>query len=198
MKTILGIFAFVVWCYILRVLKKGNLKFWHYMWGSCGLFVLMMMYVRPILTQPLARIVTALTGILGNFLGCYSAYFKYGVIFVTSGEETISLLVDFECSGILEIMAFVSLFAFFEVYTKIEKIIVGTLSIAALIFGNAFRISLICVIIHFFGVSSYYVAHSFIGRIVFYIISVVIYFHVFTKSQIIRQKVGGFAYEVST
>ena len=43
----------------------------------------------------------------------FQSYFKYGVIFVNSRAGAISLLIDFECSGILEIMAFVALLAFF-------------------------------------------------------------------------------------
>lgn len=194
MIYLLGFILGIIWLYILRVLKKSNLNFWHFVWGSAGVFILMIVYLRPVLTQPLARVVAALAGIPGNLLGIYSTYFKYGIIFVNSGHESISLLIDFECSGIIEIIAFVSLLLFFDVYSRVEKLIVGLTGVTTLILGNALRIILICLIIHFFGVSSYYVAHAFVGRIAFYTISVVIYFYVFTRPQIIKQRVGGFRY----
>lgn len=190
----LGVIFGAVWLYVLHVLKKSKLNFWRFTWGSAGLFIFMMVYLRPVLTQPLARVVAAIAGIPGEIFGIYSTYFKYGIIFVESKEGAVSLLIDFECSGIIEIMAFVALLMFFEVYTRYEKVLVGLLGISALILGNAVRITVICVIIHFFGTSAYYVAHAFIGRIIFYALSVAIYFYVFTKPQIVKQRVGGFHY----
>ena len=35
MTPILGLIAFVVWIYILRVIHKGQLPAWEFVWGSC-------------------------------------------------------------------------------------------------------------------------------------------------------------------
>lgn len=194
MNPILGVIIVIVWLYILRVLHKSNLPAWKFIWGSCGLFVLMMIFVRPYLTQPLAQIVAAIAGGFGKITGLFSSYFKYGVIFVDSKAGAISLLIDFECSGILEIMAYVSLLTFFEAYSYYERVVVGVAGVFYIILANALRIISICVIIYFFGMPSYYIAHTFVGRIVFYSLSIILYFFVFTKTQIVRQKVGGFSY----
>ncbi len=197
MSPVLGIILVVVWLYILRVLKKSELPAWRFIWGSCGLFIFMMIFIRPYLTQPLAQVVAAVAGGFGKLTGMFSSYFKYGVIFVDSKAGAISLLIDFECSGILEIMAFLSLLAFFQAYSRYERIIVGVIGVAYIILANAIRIISICVIIYFFGMSSYYAAHTFIGRFIFYGLSILLYFFVFTRTQIIRQKVGGFTYGIN-
>ncbi len=194
MFYLIGVVLGVLWLYLLHVLKKSKLNFWHFALGSAGLFIFMMVYLRQVVTQPLARVIAAIAGIPGNLFGIYTAYFKYGIIFVQSAEGAISLMIDFECSGVIEIMAFISLLLFYNVYTRMEKVIVALVGISSLILANAIRITLICVIIHFMGVSAYYVAHAFIGRIVFYAFSVALYFYVFTKPQIIKQRVGGFNY----
>lgn len=194
MFYLIGVVLGVLWLYLLHVLKKSKLNFWHFALGSAGLFIFMMVYLRPVVTQPLARVIAAIAGIPGNLFGIYTAYFKYGIIFVQSAEGAISLMIDFECSGVIEIMAFISLLLFYNVYARMEKVIVSLVGISSLILANAVRISIICVIIHFMGVSAYYVAHAFIGRIVFYAFSVALYFYVFTKPQIIKQRVGGFSY----
>lgn len=106
-----------------------------------------------------------------------------------------TLKIDFECSGIVEIMAFVSLLAFFDVYRRSERLIVGAIGVLAIVFANVVRIILIAEIIHIGGTQWYYIAHSLVGRIVFYAFTVVLYFYVFTKPQIVRMKVGRFAYE---
>ena len=125
---------------------------------------------------------------------CVGAYFKYGIIFIHTGVSSITLLIDFECSGIIEIMAFLSLLAFFNVYNISEKIMVGIGGFCYIMVCNALRIVLICLSVHFFGMGAYYVVHTFIGRIFFYALSVWLYFYVFTKPQIIKMKVGNFAY----
>lgn len=194
MNLILGILILVIWLYILRVLTKSELPAWRFFWGSCGLFVLMMIYIRPVLTQPLAQVVAALAGGFGKLTGMFSSYFKYGVIFVDSKAGAISLLIDFECSGILEIMAFISLLLFFQAYTRYERLVIAILGTCYIILVNALRIIVICAIIYIWGMPAYAVAHTFIGRLVFYGLSVLLYFFVFTRTQIIRQKVGGFSY----
>ncbi len=194
MNIFLGIVLIVFWLYILRVMRKSELHFWHFLWGSCGLFVIMMIFVRPVLTQPLAQIVTAISGVFGAVTGMYSAYFKYGVILVQSPFDAMSLVIDFECSGILEIMAYLSLLLFFKAYRPWEKVFVGIVGVFYIVFANALRIAVIATMIYFWGVPAYYAAHTFVGRILFYALSVALYFVVFTRTQILRQKVGGFVY----
>lgn len=190
----LGILFIIVWLYILHVLNKAQLKAWKYFWGSCGLFVIMMIFIRPYLTQPLAEIVATVAGVVGDITGMYTAYFKYGVIFIQSAAGAITLQIDLECSGILEIMAYIALLTFFDAYTVFERVIVGVVGTLYIICANALRITVISVIIYFNGISAYHIAHTIIGRLVFYALSVILYFVVFTKTQIIRQKVGGFSY----
>ena len=194
MFYLIGIVLGVLWLYLLHVLKKSKLNFWHFALGSAGLFIFMMVYLRPVVIQPLAQVIAAIAGIPGGIFDLYTAYFKYGIIFVQSAEGAISLMIDFECSGVIEIIAFISLLLFYDVYTRMEKVIVSLVGISSLILANAVRITIICIIIHFMGVSAYYVAHAFIGRIIFYAFSVALYFYVFTKPQIIKQRVGGFSY----
>ena len=194
LKYILLVIGLMIWIYLLRVLSKAGLKAWKFAWGSGGLFVFMMIYLRPLLTEPLAKVVASLAGVFGNLTGLFSSYFKYGVIFIDAKAGAISLQIDFECSGILEIMAFLALLVFFNAYTIYERIIVGVMGTLYIILANTIRIIVICCIIHSFGMGSYYVAHTFVGRLIFYGLSILLYFIVFTKTQITRQKVGGFTY----
>lgn len=195
MAVLAGVIACVVWLYALSVLRRAGLRFWHFLVGSIGLFVLLMVFVRPWATEPLARAVAAIAGLPGSLTGTFEPYFKYGIIFVDSPAGSMTLKVDFECSGIVEIMAFESLLAFFAVYSKPERAMVGVLGALGIIFANVLRITMIALIIHFCGPESYYVAHSLFGRILFYALTVALYFYVFTKPQVVRMRVGRFNYE---
>jgi exosortase family protein XrtG len=194
MQIILFVLVVAVWLFVLRVLDRADLKAWHFLVGAIGLFIIMMVWLQPVLTQPLAQVVTAISGLIGNLTGTFEAYFKYGVIFVPAGSSSITLQIDMECSGIIESMAFVALVAFFRAYTPYERIGIGAAGVALLILANVLRIVVICEIVHFCGVDAYSVAHTWIGRILFYGITVALYFYVFTKPQIRSMKVGDVDY----
>ena len=194
-KYIVGIVLMAVWLFLLHILHKSKLNFWHFIIGSAGAFILMLVFLEPILMEPLARIVALLASLPGKIAGIYSAHYKYGVIFVQSTVGAISLKIDFECSGIIEIIAYLSLLLFYRVYSVYERVYVGVLGVVAIVLANALRITVICLMIHFCGIDMYYITHTFVGRLVFYSLSVLIYFYVFTKPQIIKQKVGSFRYD---
>lgn len=194
MNPIFVVIVVALWVYVLNVLSRAKLEFWRYLCGSMGLFVIMMVTLRDVLMMPLAQCVAALAGIIGNLTNTFIAYFKYGIIFILTEAGSMTLQIDLECSGIIEIMAFISLLVFFRVYSVYERIIVGVLGTAYIMVCNALRITLICEAVHFFGTSAYFVAHTFIGRIFFYVLTVILYFYVFTKPHIIHMKVGNFTY----
>ena len=196
MNPIFLILIAAVWLYLLHVFKKANLKAWSFLWGSLGLFMILMVFVRPYVTDPLARCVCAVAGLVGKIGGTYSAYFKYGILFVTTkAGSSMTLMVDMECSGVIEIMAFLCLLIFYRVYTVPERIIVSVLGFVYIMLCNALRVSIICLAVHFWGTGAYYVVHTFVARIIFYALSVLLYFYVFTKPQIIQMKVGNFTYD---
>lgn len=195
MTLVVSALLVALWLYILHALERSGLTFWRFLVGSVGLFILLMFLVRPWATQPLSQTVAAIAGLFGRLTGTFEAYFKYGVLFVDSSAGAMTLKIDFECSGIVEIMAFVSLLTFFGVYSRSERLVVGAVGSIAIVLANVLRIIVIAEIIYVGGASWYYVAHSLVGRLLFYALTVVLYFYVFTKPQIVRMKVGKFSYE---
>lgn len=186
----------IVWVYFMSVFRRGKLHFFRYLLGSVGLFLLMMIFVQPYITGILTRLVTSVTGLLGRVFGFFEAYREYSTLFIENPTtmESISLYIDYECSGVIEMMAFLSLLTFFEVYEIWQRILIGVIGCLAIFASNIIRIFVICSIIYVWGNDAYYIAHTVIGRLVFYILAVLLYYFVFTKSQIVKQKVGGFRY----
>lgn len=194
--NVFAILAFVVWIYLLSVFYRGKMGFFYFIFGSIGSFFFLMLYLKPVLMPVLVQLVTSVTGILGKGTGLFEAYRDYSILFIESPKDggALSLYIDFECSGIIEILVFVSLLAFFQVYGVWQRIVIGAIGCVVIFFSNVTRIFIICVMIRLWGNEVYYLAHTLIGRIVFYIFAVLLYYFVFTKAQIVRQKVGGFSY----
>ena len=193
--VILFIVLTTVWILNLRIFYRIKNQAAFITVGMVGLFVLMMVFVRPVATMPLARIVAAVAGFIGRLTGTFTPFFKYGILFIETGQGSITLQIDFECSGIIEIMVYLSILAFYRVYSVTERAILSAVGVIYIIIANALRIVLIAVMIHFGGESMYYIAHTYIGRIFFYAATIVLYFYVFTKSQVVRMKVGSFSYD---
>ena len=186
--------AIGLWVWLLRVLRKAGLKFWRYLLGSCGIFLILLILVRPWLVLPLARLIAAIAGIFGKVTGFYQAYYRYGVIFIESLNGAITVNIDLECSGFIEISAFISLIAFYGIYNIPERIYIGVIGTLYTMLTNALRIAVICIMIHFLGTDYYYVAHTIVGRIVFYVLQVILYFYIFTKPHVLKMKTGDFGY----
>ena len=191
---IFKILLFVIWIYVLTVLKRGKLGFYHFLLGSVGTFLILLDLV-PYVKRFFINGFVWVLGFVGELTGMYESYARYGMFFINHNDTVMSLYVDMECSGLIEMMVFVSLLAFFPVYKWWEKIRTGILGVFCICIFNFIRIFIIIAMIFYFGTSVYSFAHVIVGRIVFYVLTLILYFHVFTKRQIVRQKVGKFNYE---
>lgn len=192
--TILGVLI-IAWIYILSIFKRKNLSFFYFLVGSVGLFVFLFVILEPFATVPLAKLVCSLTGLVGEATGIFTAYSSYGILFIENVVGgPVSLYIDFECAGLVEILVYVSLLLFFTAYSWYEKIWVGFLGILAIMAANVLRLTAICIMIYVGGNEVYYLAHTIVGRLLFCLFAIMIYFYVFTRRQIKQQRVGEFSY----
>lgn len=192
---IFQVICFIIWLYILWVCYRVGLKFHKFVIGSVGAFIFMLVWIQGYITAPLTRFVAYVAGVVGELTGLYDSYYEYSMLFIPKSTAAVSLVVDFECSGVIEMMAFLALLWFFDVYSKKEKLKYSLVGIIYIFGANVLRIFVICLIIYLGGNDWFYFAHSIFGRLVFYALTVVLYFDVFTKAQIKRQKIGSFSYE---
>lgn len=195
MKILLIILLAAVWIYVLTVLYRTKLTFWFFLTGSVGTFLLSMLILEPVLMPVLQKSVSAAAGLLGDLTHLYASFFSSGILFVRHGTGSLSLYVDFECSGVIEILAYLSLLWFFPVYRWEEKVVHSFGGVLAMYLANVVRIFIIAVMVHYGGMDIYWLAHSVVGRLFFYACTIAIYFYVFTRTQVVRQKVGAFRYE---
>ena len=193
--AILYVVLFIIWIYILTVFKRKKLEFFYFLIGSIGTFLFAFALLRNVLTNILTTLTCFLTGLLGNALGIFKAYTSHSILFVENADGPISLYVDFECGGVIEILVFLSLIWFFAVYNVKQKLGISLIGIVWIIAANIIRLFSICLIINKFGNESYYVAHTIVGRLIFYALSIILYFYVFTRAQIRKQRVGEFGYD---
>lgn len=188
-----GVFLFA-WGYFLRLLERAGLIAWRFLLGCGGLFLVLMLFLRTELTGICVNCVCALAGIVGSLTHTFSAYAQYGILYIQAKGGSLTLLVNYECSGMIEVAGYLSLLAFDRVYDYLERWVLGAVGTAYLLAADAIRLTLIAEIVHSFGVSAYYAAHLLVGRALFYIFDIVLYYCIFTREQVARMKLESFSY----
>lgn len=181
---------FLVWLYLLFKLKQLNMKFFKFIVGSVGLFCLLMYIGREWAEKHLEFLITYIVSYFVKHYALFIVQIKYSMITVYYKKEAMTFFVDYECSGIIEILVFISLVVFYPLYTSAEKIKRMFMGVVYICLANVFRILLICIIIGNLGPSVFYLTHTVFARIMFFLLMIVLYYKTFTEPHILKQKVG--------
>lgn len=195
---LLLIIVFLIFFYLLSVFKRGKLELAKFALGTIGLFLTLFFAFNDVATPFLAKLVTFCSGIVGDITGMYQAYPDNSLLFISHKGETISLYIDYECAGFVEMIIFISLLVFFPLYNWFNKIMYGVLGISLLFLSNILRLVFICTSVYLGGNGAFYMSHAILGRVLFYTLSMCVYFYIFTRPQIARQKIGRFTYDKNT
>ncbi len=92
--------------------------------------------------------------------------------------------VDLECSGLLEMSVLSGLLAFYPAWTLGKRFWLTIAGWVATWLANVVRIVVIILILHLLGKRSIYIAHTIVGRIVFSVLAMTLYWTVFTRGTV--------------
>lgn len=179
---LLFIIAILIWLYGLSVFKRARVPAAHFIYGSIGLFVLLLFLSRPYWVWFFTQLVVSGIRFFAQFTDMIEVYPKYAIVQILSKTSSVAMTIDYECSGVIEISAFVALTAFYPIYTRKQRLFLS-LKGALWIYGaNILRLILVIVLVHFNGSDFYFVAHTIIGRMLFYVLVIYLYYQTFTYS----------------
>ena len=193
-EIILYIILLILWIYILSIFKRNKLTAFYFMLGSAGMFCFTFLAFKDILTKICSVILLNILGLLQHIFRFYIVYKEYYILFIESKESSISMLIDYECCGVIEILVVLSIICFFPVFTVKEKIVNSVIGFVYTMIANIIRLISVSYIIYLNGSNSYYLAHAVIGRVIFYVLILFLYFYLLSFSQIKGQKIGNFEY----
>ncbi len=134
--------------------------------------------------------------IFGSITGFYDISLQYSLIQITSGADTINLFLTYECSAVIELGAFISLAVFYPFFQSAKErrhwLIIG---VPYIFITNIIRLIITATIIHYLGINSLVWAHVIIGRIIFYVLTIILYYVAFTRVQVLNISVGKFTFK---
>ncbi|EKW99326.1 exosortase family protein XrtG [Ligilactobacillus saerimneri] len=174
----------IIWLYALSVLHRAHLDAIHFWVGSVGLFIILAFVCRAYFVWLLSALVTEVTGWWGHLTGIYTSSYLHNLISIKNNHGLVLLFVDYECSGIIETLAYLSLLWFYPFYRGMAKVKWTVLGVGWIFIANVFRLSLIATILYYTGNGSFFWVHTVFGRILFYVMVIGLYYHVFTRSQL--------------
>lgn len=186
---------FIIWLYLLSVLKRAQLTGYYFILGSVGLFGVFIFLGQDYLVWLFSTSLTTVAGFFGNLTGYFSTAGSNSLV-VSHGTQTLYLYIDFECSGLIETTAFCGLIAFYPLYPLNERLLLALTGSLYIFIANLLRIFLITTLLYYGGSSYFYLGHSILGRLFFYILVIILYYSVFTRSHIIQKLLSPF--EVKT
>ncbi|MGL5153011.1 MAG: exosortase family protein XrtG [Clostridium sp.] len=184
------IIVVLLWIVAINLFKSLNMNFYKFLIGSVGCFAILAVFFIQPLENVLIDFISYLLNILSRYVNAYEIYAENAVLIIDAKDGIISMLLNYECSGIIELIVYSSLvlfFPFLNIGKKITALILGNFY---LIVTNIFRVLFIIGTVKMLGVEYYQITHTVIARVIFFITTIILYYFVFTKSQINRQKVG--------
>lgn len=176
----------ILWIYLLSVLKRAKIHGLYFWTGSIGFFVIIAFLFHNSLSWLLAYFITVIVKEIGNFTHWFTSIPNLNLIYLFTNQDMVQININYECSGMLEILVFESLLIFYPIYSVKEKILKTIEGFLWISVANIIRIMLVIFSVRCFGSNSLFLAHSIISRILFYILIIILYYNVFTKQQIIK------------
>lgn len=189
-RSITFIVVLCGWISLLMWLKHTKMNFFLFLAGGLGCFSIVMIFFLVPLESGLGFVITELLEQIGKITHWFNVYPDYSILSMQVKDGIVSMMINYECSGIIEMLIYLSLVSFFPFMNVYKKLLAGIGGAVFIILANVIRILSIVLIVNVFGVYSYGAAHTIIARIIFFGLMVILYYYVFTKVQIKKQKVG--------
>lgn len=179
---------FVVWVGLVVFLRYYRVWLFYFLVGTVGCAYWLVLGARnvwnfePMLAQSVASAVHLLAGMLNVPTVTFSG--APGVLLVLVVAQDIGwtvLQVGVESSGLLEMSTLLSLLAFYPGVPLRQKAFTLFAGLLATWFANVIRLLLIVAILNHFGKEALILAHTYLGKLVFFAFTVIIYWLLITS-----------------
>jgi len=182
-------FLLVSLCWLAVVYFFYRHRIWlpFYVVGAVGLTLLIIWAGRWLipLEMTLERYTAYNVHDLANWFGVETHIFQEApgailVLVIPQELGWVLLEVGIECSGLLEEAVLVGLLAFYPGWPLYRRLALLSFGLMATYAGNLIRVLFIVFTLHYMGKDAVFLAHTLVGRVIFFCIVVLIYWLVLT------------------
>lgn len=189
MENMTVLIIVVFWAAFLAFFRVNKIWVFYFIWGAVGftlisIFTLSNSYFETLLSHTAINIITAFNHYFGIPVHPFAGA---GTVLMTSSRISgyTSLEIGTECSGLLECSVFVGLILFYPVISGPRKVLSLVVGCMLIYFINLVRIELIISSIYLWGRETIFLAHTVLGRGVFFFMMIGLYWFFFTKNTLL-------------
>ena len=198
MNLMVLFFVTAIWVLLVIFLFRRKIWIFYYLAGTIGLATLMVLINRNFLHSEiyLAKSVAESIHFLTNLVKIPTQVFEEApglllVMVVVQRVGWTALQIGVESSALLEISVLVGLIAFYPGWSLTSRTWRALVGIALTWLANLLRMLLIVLMLHFLGKEVLVIAHTFLGKLVFFLFTITIYWYLITAPslKLIRQNI---------
>lgn len=186
----------LIWMALYLFLRKARAWLLTYMTGAVGFTLLAVYALRGSALESAVERMSALGAhTVCNMIGIPTKVFLDApgtllVLIVYQQVGWTAIEIDIECSGLLEFTVFTALVIFFNGFSWRYRAAVLPAGLLATFVMNIIRIVIIVTTIHLGGKNAIYISHTVVGRAIFFLMVIALYWYVFTRatSDIVRKR----------
>lgn len=175
-----------VWALAVLFFRLNRIWLLYYIVGSVGLAFLLIYigrntFIEPSLQTAVAYGVHAMAPVVGVPTQTFDAAPGALLVLVTQSSGWTMLQVTVESSGLLESGVVTGMLMFYPAWSMRRRLAYTLLALALTYVANIIRLLVIIAALHYFGKDSLLVSHTIIGRAVFFMGVVLIYWYLLSR-----------------
>jgi len=177
----------VIWLAAVYFFYKNRIWLFYYLVGAVGLSFIIIFIGRMLSLEMFLEVTVANTvHQICNWVGIPTKLFQASpgsLLIMVIGQEVgwTVVQITIECSGLLEIAAMMGMVLMFPGWTLRKRALLAVIGAVTIFLANCARLFMIIIVLHNMGKDSLFISHTIIGRALFFLIVVFIYWYIITR-----------------
>lgn len=185
-STVLIGIAALFWLAVVIMLRLNRNWVFYYIWSAVGFTFLMILFMRgSLLEYFLEQQVGLILHHLLNYVDIKTFVYDKApgtlLVLIEVENSWTTLEIDIESSGLLEVSIYLGLLFFYPPYSIKRKAAYAVLGLVCIYSINIVRLMGIIMAIDWGGRNMIFIAHTVLGRLIFFFLIIALYWNVFTK-----------------
>lgn len=174
------------WLVITVMFYHHRIWIFYYIWAVVGCTFLLVLLLHGSLVEYKLGYQTALVlHYLFGYFDVITYVFDKApgtlLVLIKVDNSWTTMDIDIESSGLLEACVLLALVLFYPAFSPGKRVLFSLGGVAAVYVINLFRLVLVIAAIHWGGRNMYFVAHTLLGRLFFFVFIVALYWQILTR-----------------
>lgn len=186
---VLFIISMIIWIFLIKMFYDLKMTAFKFYAGSIGLFFILLFFFRSYLELGFKALLFYSLSFLSNLTHLfYISTLSNTVVNVNNLNFNINF--NTQASTLISMVVFTSLICFFPLLRAKRRVFLFFLGNILIFLINIFRSFIVILLIRLFSTYSLVIDFDIIGKLIFFVLIITLYYFIFTKAQIKNQKVG--------